>query len=61
MPDNLDNNKINILLMHADLNGSTKSSGNYNPILETTFKNSKFDYVALGHIHKRNIENLKMI
>lgn len=61
LPDNLDNNKINILLMHADLNGSTKSSGNYNSILETTFKNSKFDYVALGHIHKRNIENLKMI
>ena len=61
LPDNLDNNKINILLMHADLNGSTKSSGNYNPILETTFKNSKFDYFALGHIHKRNIENLKMI
>lgn len=61
VPKNLERKKVNILLMHADLNGSTKNVGIHNPILETTFKNSEFDYIALGHIHKRNMQNLKMI
>lgn len=61
LPQNLDKSKINILLMHADLNGSTKNVGTHNPILETTLKNSEFDYIALGHIHKRNMQNLKMV
>ena len=61
LPQNLDKEKFNILLMHADLNGSTKNVGSHNPILETTFKNSEFDYAALGHIHKRNMQNLKMV
>ena len=61
LPENLNKEKFNILLMHADLNGSTRNVGNHNPILETTFKNSEFDYVALGHIHKRNMQNLKMV
>ena len=61
LPQNLDKNKVNILLMHADLNGSTKKIGEYNPILETTLKNTEFNYVALGHIHKRNMDNLKMV
>lgn len=61
VPKNLEREKVNILLMHADLNGSTKNVGIHNPILETTFKNSEFDYIALGHIHKRNMQNLKMI
>lgn len=61
LPTNLDVSKINILLMHADLNGSTKNVGTHNPILETTLKNSEFNYIALGHIHKRNMQNLKMV
>lgn len=61
LPYNLDKNKINIMLMHADLNGSTKEAGEYNAILESTFKNSEFDYIALGHIHKKNDENKKMV
>lgn len=61
LSQNLDKSKINILLMHADLNGSTKDVGEYNPILENTLRNTEFDYIALGHIHKRNMDNLKMI
>lgn len=61
LPEDLNKEKVNILLMHSDLNASTKDVGNYNPIPESTFKNSEFDYVALGHIHKKNIENNKMI
>jgi len=53
---NLDNNKINILVMHADLDGSTKYFGNHNPILQSELKNINFDYVALGHIHKNNFK-----
>lgn len=61
LPTNLDKEKVNILLMHADVNGSTKEQGEHNPILETTLKNSSFDYIALGHIHKKNTQNLKAI
>lgn len=61
LSQNLDKSKINILLMHADLNGSTKDVGEYNPILENTLRNTEFDYIALGHIHKRNMDNLKMV
>lgn len=56
LPMNLDNSKINILLMHADLDGSTKAVGEYNPILESELKNTSFDYIALGHIHKSNLD-----
>ena len=45
--DNLD--KINILITHGDLNESK-----YNPIKENELKTKGFDYVALGHIHKRD-------
>lgn len=59
---NLDTSKINILVMHADLDGATKEVGEYNPILESELKNTKFDYIALGHIHKNNFnENEKII
>ena len=46
--------------MHSDLNG-VKKEGEHNPILETTLRNSKFDYVALGHIHKKSMNNLKAV
>ena len=58
----LDNSKINILIMHADIDGSSKEYSEYNPILETELKNTFFDYIALGHIHKNNLnENKKII
>lgn len=56
LPNNLDDSKINILIMHADLNGSTREFGEYNPVLESELENTKFNYIALGHIHKNNIE-----
>ena len=42
--------------MHADLNGNTKEFGDYNSILESEIKNTDFNYIALGHIHKSNYE-----
>lgn len=45
-------NKINILIMHADLNASEKTQLPYNPISKNKLKQIGFDYVALGHIHK---------
>ena len=60
-PVNLDNSKINILVMHADLNGTSSETGEYNSILESDLRKSNFDYVALGHIHKTNYEENKNI
>lgn len=48
--------KINILVMHATLDGSTNAENLYNPITTNLLKSKGFDYVALGHIHKNNIE-----
>lgn len=61
IPTNIDTSKINILVMHADLDGATKEVGEYNPILESELKNTKFDYIALGHIHKNNFNESKKI
>lgn len=56
-------NKLNILLTHCDLNGSRDENGFcYHPILETKINTLKFDYVAMGHIHKTNFRpNGKML
>lgn len=61
LPQNLDITKINVLLMHANLNGEYKDEFEHNPILESKLKKSEFDYVALGHIHKRSMDNLKAV
>lgn len=44
-----DNNKINILLTHGDIVDS-----DYNPMNINEIRVKGFDYVALGHIHKRD-------
>lgn len=44
---------INICVLHGDLVSATSDS-NYNPITNEAIKNSGFDYLALGHIHKRS-------
>lgn len=56
-------NKINVLLTHCDLNGTSDENGlSYHPIAESIIKQLGFDYVAMGHIHKTNFkENAKMI
>ena len=45
----LDKNKINILITHGDLVDSI-----YNPMNKIELINKGFDYVALGHVHKRD-------
>lgn len=46
--------KINILVTHGTIIEGNELSGIYNPISINTLKNKGFDYVALGHIHKRD-------
>lgn len=47
-----ENDKINILITHGELNASDLSEKNYNPLSEKQLEKSNFDYIALGHIHK---------
>ena len=61
LPVNIDYSKINILIMHADLNGTSSETGEYNSILESDLIKSNFNYVALGHIHKTNYEKERKI
>ena len=54
----IDNGKPNFLALHCDLNGAKNQNDlSYLPISESTFKTLKFDYCALGHIHKKYISN----
>lgn len=51
-----DEEKINILVTHGNLNGAEHK---YNDIREKDLQ--KFDYVALGHIHEKKIDNSRII
>ncbi len=46
-----DKSKINILLMHGDLN---MKNSQFNPMMTTDIQKSGFDFIASGHIHKRS-------
>ena len=46
--------KINILILHATLDGANVEEKQYNSISKKTLEEKGFDYVALGHIHKTN-------
>jgi len=48
--------KINILLTHANLDGSKAGEEEYNPLPRRILKEKGFDYIALGHIHKTNYQ-----
>ena len=48
--------KVNILITHANLDGSDTQGREYNNITSKELKELGFDYIALGHIHKKNIE-----
>ena len=50
-------NKINILITHGDLDASKNADMQYNPISTSKLKEIGFDYIALGHIHKKTEEN----
>ncbi len=47
-----DNSSINLCVIHGEITSESQSS-NYNPISMSQIQNSGFDYIALGHIHKR--------
>ena len=49
--------KINILVMHATIDGASIEEKQYNSISKKILKNKKFDYIALGHIHKLDYNN----
>lgn len=49
-----DLNKVNILIIHGSLNASETLEKNYNPMTKNAIEEKGFDYVALGHIHKRD-------
>lgn len=51
------NAKINILITHCDLNSNKIAEEQYNPINENKLKMIGFDYMALGHIHKKYVNN----
>ncbi len=44
---------INLCVLHGEL-AAEGSSSSYNPIYSSAIQKSGFDYIALGHIHKRS-------
>lgn len=48
-------NKLNILIVHGDIDASKNVDVLYNPIGKTQLENVGFDYIAMGHIHKRQV------
>lgn len=55
----LDKSKLNILIIHGTLDASDMADMQYNPISSKELENIGFDYVAIGHIHKRNCNNIE--
>ena len=49
-----DKNKINILITHGSMDNGKEENKEYNPLTSKQLKSLGFDYVALGHIHKRS-------
>ena len=48
-----DKDRINILVIHGSLNASETLEKNYNPMTRNAIEERGFNYVALGHIHKK--------
>lgn len=57
--DNTD--KIKILVIHGTLDGANIEEKQYNSISTKTLEEKGFDYVALGHIHKPDYTNKKIV
>ena len=47
-----ESNKINILVIHGTLDGASLEEKQYNSMTRRMLQEKKFDYIALGHIHK---------
>ena len=59
---NIDNyDKVNILIIHGTLDGAINVEKPYNPLSSKILESKKFDYVALGHIHKSNYKESEKI
>lgn len=54
-------NKLNILIIHGDIDASKNVDILYNPIGKTELQNVGFDYIAMGHIHKRQTINENIV
>lgn len=54
-------NKLNILVVHGDVDASKNVDILYNPIGKTELQRVGFDYIAMGHIHKRQIINENIV
>jgi len=48
----LQNDKPNIMIMHASLDSGGMENMEYNPVSENRLQELGMDYIALGHIHK---------
>ena len=48
--------KINILITHASLDGGYDELRHYNTLSTKSLRELGFDYIALGHIHKCNLD-----
>jgi len=46
--------KLNILVIHGTLDGAVTAEKQYNPISKRLLEEKGFDYIALGHVHKRD-------
>lgn len=47
-----DLDKINILVIHGTIDGASLEEKQYNSMARKMLQEKKFDYIALGHIHK---------
>ena len=56
--------KINILVIHGTIDGASIEEKQYNSMSKKMLKEKGFDYIAVGHIHKRDYnteENQKIV
>lgn len=54
-----DKSKLNILLVHGSVDGGNDEFRQYNPMSSKKLKELGFDYIALGHIHKKSYNDEK--
>lgn len=48
-------NKINILIIHGDIDASKIANMQYNPVSKNELRALGFNYIAMGHIHKGQV------
>ena len=53
--------KLNILVIHGDIDASKNADVLYNPLTNSELSTLGFDYIAMGHIHKRQTINKNIV